>query len=390
MTTATKQRPYRGPALLSYGFRPFFLGGAIWAGAAMALFFLILQGGPALPTAFDIVDWHIHELLYGYLPAVAAGFLLTAVPNWTGRLPISGAPLAALFAIWLAGRAAVATSALTGPVFTAAADLLFLIVLGATVGREIVLSKNFHNLKILLLVALLGAGDLVFHVEAASGASDYGRRIGIAAAILMISLIGGRIVPSFTRNWLAQRGPDNLPAAFGRFDAAVLVLSAAALFLWIAAPEATITAAGCALAGVLQLVRLARWKGHRTLSEPLVAILHAAYFFVPIGFLLTALTAVSDAASPAAGIHAWTVGAIGLMTLAVMTRASLGHAGRPLTATRWIVAIYLCAGVAAIARIVAAFGVEPQIALYTAALGWILAFWGFSAVFGPLLLRPRA
>lgn len=389
MTTATRLRAYRGPAIFSSGFRPFFWGGAVWAGAAMALFFLILQGDAALPTAFDIVDWHIHELLYGYLPAVAAGFLLTAVPNWTGRLPVSGAPLAALFAIWVAGRVAVATSALTGPVFTAVADLLFLFALGAIIGREIVLGKSFHNLRVLLLVALLGAGNLVFHIEAAVGASDYGRRIGIAAAILMIAVIGGRIVPSFTRNWLARSGPDNLPAPFGRIDAAVIVLSAIALFLWVAAPETAITAAACALAGLLQLIRLARRKGHRTLSEPLVAILHAGYLFVPIGFLLTALATVSDAAAPAAGIHAWTVGAVGMMTLAVMTRASLGHTGQSLTATRWIVAIYLSAGVAVLARIAAAFGVEPQITLYIAAAGWIAAFWGFSALFAPLLLMPR-
>ncbi len=391
MTTAAKARAYSGPAIFSYGFRPFFLGGAVWAGAAMALFFLILQGDVVLPTAFDVVDWHIHELLYGYLPAVVAGFLLTAVPNWTGRLPVTGAPLAALFAIWLAGRVAVATSALTGPVFTAAADLSFLIALGAVAGREIAAGKNYRNLIVLALVTLLGAGNLVFHIEvAASGSSDYGKRIGIAAAILLISLIGGRVVPSFTRNWLARSGPENLPALPGKFDAAVIAISAIALFIWVAVPVSVATAAACALAGALQFIRLARWKGHRTFSEPLVTVLHAAYFFVPLGFLLTAIAAVSpDTAAPAAGTHAWTVGAVGLMTLAIMTRASLGHTGQPLTASRSIMAIYLCAGAAAIARIAAALDVEPRIMLYIAAAFWILAFWGFSAVFAPLLLRSQ-
>ena len=391
MTTAAKARAYSGPAIFSYGFRPFFLGGAVWAGAAMALFFLILQGNVVLPATFDVVDWHVHELLYGYVPAVVAGFLLTAVPNWTGRLPVTGAPLAALFAIWVAGRVAVATSALTGPVFSAAVDLLFLIALGLVAGREIVAGKNFRNLIVLLFVALLAVGNLVFHAEAASsGSSVYGKRIGIAAAILLISLIGGRIVPSFTRNWLAKRGPKNLPAPPGKFDLAVLAISAIALAIWIAAPEGMATAAACGLAGALQFARLARWKGHRTFSEPLVVVLHAAYIFVPLGFLLTAIAAVSpDTASPAAGVHAWTVGAIGLMTLAVMTRASLGHTGQPLTASPSIVAIYLCAGAAAIVRIAAALDVEPHISLYIAAAFWILAFWGFSAVFGPLLLRSR-
>ena len=262
MTTAAKARAYSGPAIFSYGFRPFFLGGAVWAGAAMALFFLILQGDVALPSAFDVVDWHIHELLYGYLPAVVAGFLLTAVPNWTGRLPVTGAPLAALFAIWLAGRVAVATSALTGPVFTAAVDLSFLIALGAVAGREIAAGKNYRNLIVLALVTLLGAGNLVFHIEvAASGTSDYGDRIGIAAAILLISLIGGRVVPSFTRNWLARSGPENLPAPPGKFDIAIIAISAIALFIWVAVPASVATAAACALAGTLQFIRLARWKG---------------------------------------------------------------------------------------------------------------------------------
>ena len=210
MTTAQQLGTYRGPAIFSYGFRPFFLGGAVWAGAVMMLFMPMLQGHVTLPTAFSVLDWHIHEFLYGYLPAIVAGFLLTAVPNWTGRLPIRGTPLAVLFAIWLAGRAAVASSALTGPLFTAAVDLFFLIALVAIAGREIVAGKNFRNLGVLGLVALLGAGNVVFHIEAAaSGAADYGKRIGVASAILLLALIGGRIVPSFTQNWLARRTPGS-------------------------------------------------------------------------------------------------------------------------------------------------------------------------------------
>jgi uncharacterized protein involved in response to NO len=391
MTTAAKVRAYSGPAIFSYGFRPFFLGGAVWAGAAMVLFVLMLQGDLTLPTAFQAVDWHIHELLYGYLPAIAAGFLLTAVPNWTGRPPVTGAPLAALFAIWLAGRVAVAASALTGPVFAAAIDLLFLTGFVAVAAREIIAGKNFRNLRVLILVVLLGAGNLVFHVEAAtSGASNYGKRIGIAAAILLISLIGGRVVPSFTQNWLARSGTDNLPAPFGKFDAFTLAISAIAMAIWIAIPDGVPAASACALAGALQFVRVARWKGHRTFAEPLVAVLHAAYIFVPIGFLLTALAAFSpETVSRIAGIHTWTAGAIGLMTLAIMTRASLGHTGKPLTASRAIVAIYVCVAAAAIVRILAALDVHPQIMLHIAATLWITAFWGFSAIFAPLLLRSR-
>jgi uncharacterized protein involved in response to NO len=391
-TTAETLRAYQGPAILSYGFRPFFLGGAIWAAAAMVLFILMLRDEVTLPSAFNPIDWHVHELLYGFLPAIVVGFLLTAVPNWTGRLPVAGAPLAALFAIWLAGRIAVATSALTGPVAAGIADMLFLVALGFIAGREIMAGKNKRNLKVLVLVTLLGAGNLVFHVEAAAfGSADYGKRLGIAAAILLIALIGGRIVPSFTRNWLAKNGSGSLPAQFGKFDLVVIAASAIALLAWVSVPESLVTAAACALAGVLHLIRLARWKGYRTFAEPLVTVLHAGYLFVPIGFLLTALAIVRpDAIAPVAGIHAWTAGAIGVMTLAVMTRASLGHTGHALTASVSVVAIYAGVATGAVARILAALDVEPQIMVDIGAAGWTLGFLGFAIVFGPLLVRSQS
>jgi uncharacterized protein involved in response to NO len=391
-TTAETLRAYRGPAILSYGFRPFFLGGSIWAAAAMALFIPMLQGNLALPTALNPIDWHQHELLYGFLPAIVAGFLLTAVPNWTGRLPVAGAPLAALFALWLIGRAAVATSALIGPGAAAFADVFFLVALGIIVGREIVAGGNRNNLKVLVLVSLLAIGNLVFHIETATaGTADYGKRIGIAAAVLLISLIGGRIVPSFTRNWLAKRGPEGLPAPFGRFDMATVAASAIALAAWIFAPASLVTGAACGIAGALHFIRLARWKGYRTFGEPLITILHVGYLFVPLGFLLMALAiAFPEIVTPVAAVHAWTAGAIGVMTLAVMTRASLGHTGQELTASPAVLAIYIFAVIGALSRIAAAFGIEPQIMLHTAAAGWILAFGGFAIVFGPLLVRPRS
>jgi uncharacterized protein involved in response to NO len=391
-TTAETLRAYRGPAILSYGFRPFFLGGSIWAAAAMALFIPMLQGDLALPTTLNPIDWHQHELLYGFLPAIVAGFLLTAVPNWTGRLPVAVAPLAALFALWLIGRAAVATSALIGAGAAAFADVLFLVALGVIVGREIVAGGNRNNLKVLVLVSLLAIGNLVFHIETATaGTADYGKRIGVAAAVLLISLIGGRIVPSFTRNWLAKRGPKNLPAPFGRFDAATIASSAIALAAWLFAPASAVTGAACGVAGALHFIRLARWRGYRTLAEPLITILHAGYLFVPLGFLLMALAIAFPAiVTPVAAVHAWTAGAIGVMTLAMMTRASLGHTGHELTASPTVLAIYIFAVIAALSRIAAAFGIEPQIMLHTAAAGWILAFGGFAIVFGPLLVRPRS
>lgn len=390
-TTSETLRAYQGPAILSYGFRPFFLGGAIWAVVAMALFIFMLTGKIELPTAFNPIDWHLHELLYGFMPAIIAGFLLTAVPNWTGRLPVAGAPLAALFALWLAGRIAVSTSAVIGIGATAVIDVSFIVVLGFVAAREIVAGGNKNNLKLLVLVSLLAIGNAVFYIETADGdPANCGKRIAIAVAILLISLIGGRLAPSFTRNWLVKRGVKALPVPFGKFDMGVIAISAIALATWIFAPDALLTAGLCATAGVLQSVRVLRWKGYLTVAEPLLAILHVGYVFVPLGFLLMAAgIAFPEFVAPVAAVHTWTAGAIGVMTLAVMTRASLAHTGRELHASPATVAIYAFAILGVFCRIAAAFGIEPMIMLHAAATCWMLAFGGFALVYGRMLLTPR-
>jgi len=390
-SSAALIRNFRGPALLSYGFRPFFVLGAVWAAAAMALWPAMLAGSLTLPTAFDPVRWHAHELIYGYVPAIVAGFLLTAVPNWTGRLPVVGTRLFALFALWVAGRAAVMFSAFIGSAIAAAVDLLFLAALGATVAREIIAGRSTRNMKILAVLAVLLAGNAVSHAELIlSLHSAHGLRVGLAAILMLIMLIGGRIIPSFTRNWLVRQGPGRLPRAFDRFDVLTLILAGAALGLWIATSDSALTAAAAFAAAAAQFWRMARWAGERTGSERLVLILHAGYAFVPLGFALLGLSILRpDIVLASAATHAWTAGAIGTMTLAVMTRASLGHTGRPLTATRPIQAIYAAVILAAAARIAAGFGVARDPMLHLAAAAWVFAFAGFAAVFAPLLAARR-
>lgn len=386
-TTAQQIRDYRGPALLSYGFRPFFLFGSIWAALALAIWLPFLAGGIALPTAMPPVQWHAHELIFGYVPAIVAGFLLTAVPNWTGRLPVTGPPLLALCTVWIAGRVAILISAVIGAQLAAAIDLAFLASLAAIVSREIVASKKLNNLKVLVLVGLLLAANAAFHAEALMGLEHgYGLRAGIAATVMLIIVIGGRIIPSFTRNWLARQEPGPLPAPFDRFDLAAIVAGACALVAWVAAPVTFATALVSMIAAALHFIRLARWTGYRTAAEPLVLILHVAYAFVPIGFALVAGSIQRpDLLLPSGALHAWTTGAIALMTLAVMTRASLGHTGQPLTATRSVQAIYLAAIAAGLTRIAAAFGFAREPLLQFSAFAWVLAFVGFAVVYGPLL-----
>jgi len=381
---------YAGPALFSYGFRPFFLGGALWAALTIVLWIPQFMGKASLRTALDPLDWHIHEMLYGYVAAVIAGFLLTAIPNWTGRLPICGAPLAALTALWLAGRLAILFSAAIGIALAAAIDVTFLATLAVVAAREVIAGRNWRNLRVLAVLGVLIAGNLVFHAEIFMfGHADYGVRIGIGAVIVLMTLVGGRIVPSFTRNWLARRDAGRLPAPFSRYDAATIAISAVALATWIVLPGHGVTGTALIAAAIMQAGRLARWAGERTLADRLVLVLHVGYGFVPLGFALAGVAVFYPAQVPASvGIHAWTAGAIGLMTLAVMTRASLGHTGQPLVATAGTQAIYLLAFCAATLRILAALaGSMPLMELAGAA--WIAAFGGFVLLYAPLLAQRR-
>jgi uncharacterized protein involved in response to NO len=209
--------------------------------------------------------------------------------------------------------------------------------------------------------------------------------------VTLIMLIGGRIIPSFTRNWLAQKRSATLPVPFDRYDLAVMGVSITALVLWVVMPGNAWTAAAAAIAGVVNVLRLSRWAGSHTTAEPLVLVLHIAFAFVPVGYFLLALGIVRpDVVAPTGALHGWTAGAIGLMTLAVMTRASLGHTGQPLAATYAIQLIYALAITAALARISAAFDVLREPMLYLSAAAWVLAFLGFVAVYAPLLARRQS
>jgi uncharacterized protein involved in response to NO len=384
-------RGFQGAAILSYGFRPFFLLGAIYAGIAVPLWLGVFEHGWQLPTAFAPRDWHVHEMLFGFVAAVIGGFLLTAVPNWTGRLPLQGLPLAVLVSSWLAGRFAIFMSAWIGWAAACTIDAAFLMLLAAAAAREIIAGQKWSNVPVIAIISMLAGDNIAFHLEAHfGGLADYSTRFAVAVVITLIGLIGGRIVPSFTRNWLARQAPGRMPVPFGRFDVMVIAVSTVSLMTWIAAPGAAVTGAMLLAAGGLQAVRLTRWAGDRTVRDRLVLILHLAYAFVPAGYLLSGLAAF-DLVPTSAGIHAWTGGAIGSMTIAVMTRATLGHTGGLLKASGGTQLLYAAVIVAALMRVCAS--IEPEhmtILLAGAGAGWAFAFLGFALLYGRALCSPRA
>lgn len=391
-TSAQRIRDWDGPAILGYGYRPFFLFATLWAALAMALWIAMLSGGEPLPITLDPVSWHAHGLIFGYTWAVIAGFLMTAVPNWTGRFPIVGWPLALLFGLWLLARVAMSVSALLPGWAVVAADLAFPLALTGAIAREILAGKNWRNLKVLLILGVMLAANAGFHWQASQGdyaAGSLSARVALAAVVALIALIGGRIVPSFTRNWLAARKSATLPAPVGRGDHAVTGIGVAALAVWALWPGAVLTGVMCLVAAIATLWRLARWQGLRCLREPLVWVLHLAYLFIPMGFVAVGLAALGIGAESAAK-HLWMAGAVGLMTLAVMTRASLGHSGLPLTAGAGVSAIYLALLISVLARFAAGWWPGLGWLTHLAATGWIAAMAGFAVLYWPILTRPKS
>ena len=230
-------QPQSSIALLSYGFRPFFLGAGLWATVAMVLWIGLVSGLWQFANAYGAVAWHAHEFLFGYVSAVLTGFLLTAIPNWTGRLPLQGSPLLALCLLWAAGRVAMLATDQIGVVAAAAVDCAYLPTLAAVILREIIVGRNWRNLKVTILVVLLALANVLFQVEVlVRRAPDYGLRLGTAAIVGLIMLVGGRITPSFTHNWLTRAGSAKLPAPLDRFDMTAIAVAGGALLSWIAAP----------------------------------------------------------------------------------------------------------------------------------------------------------
>lgn len=394
MSTGPGAAPRRAPwAFLSCGFRPFFLAAALWAAIALALWIAMLTTGLTLPSRLEPLDWHIHAMLFGFVPAAVAGFLLTAIPNWTGRPPVSGALLASLSGLWLVGRIDGLISALIPAALAIAADVAFPFALAAVIAGEILGARDRRNYRMLAPVLVLALAQLMMDLAAEGGLwhlTGYGWRLGFVATLILISVIGGRIVPAFTRSWLALRKEQRLPPAPGPLDRASLGGLHAALLAWVLFPSAPATGVALLAGAALNLWRLLRWRGVATRSEAMLLVLHVGYGWLVLGVAALGLASLDPAFALGAAIHALTAGAIGTTILAVMTRVSRGHTGRELSADGATSLMYALVVLAASARIAAALAGElHQPLLLASAALWIGAFALFALRYAPLLLRPR-
>ena len=377
---------HEGAVVFSAGHRPFFLLAAAWSAIAMPAWLAAYIHGYA-PRALPAMTWHAHEMIYGYALAAVAGFALTAIPNWTGSFPARGKGLAALAALWVAARVLLLLSAPLG----ALAGVAFPLVLVLAALREILKGKHWRGLPMLGALLLLLAGETLVQLEVLGLAATaaLGERLGIATLAALIALVGGRIVPSFTRNWLARERPGvRGPARQRPLDLACLGVLLAGLAAWVVAPYSSTSSALLVAGGAALALRLARWRGLATLREPFLFVLHLGYAWLAFGVAFLGLNGFFLWLPPSAGLHAITVGAVGTMTLAVMTRTTLRYNARPLDAGAGTVAIYALVNLAAVLRVGAPLaGAYAGLVTSVAGAAWTVAFATFALLYGPLLAR---
>lgn len=379
-----------------YGLRPFFLFGAVYAVIALGGWLHLLMGVRfwAAPVWLPGPVWHGHEMIFGYAGAVIAGFMLTAVPNWTNSGILKPGPLMVLFAVWLAGRIAMWNVDTLPPSVVAAIDLAFLPLLAVLAGGPVVMRRMYRNLVFVAILLFLTATNALIHLEALNDKLDLaatGVRLALDGVVLLIVIVGGRVVPAFTTNFLRQKlGEPGLrnPAILTKATILAMVAMIAADAV---SPQSIATGVLSLAAGGLVLLRLFGWRGIRCLDESLIWILHAGYLWLGAGLLLKGASALSPDIPVTASVHALGAGAVGAMTLGVMARASLGHTGRVLTASFPLTLVFVLVNLGALFRVIAAW--QPEmfgVSAYTiSGATWSAAFVLFIVLFAPVLARPR-
>lgn len=380
--------------LFASGFRPAFLAAGLAALCLIPTWVLIWGFGAALPSHWPPTIWHAHEMLFGFLCAAVAGFLLTAVPGWTGHRAFAGWPLVALIGLWFAGRILVATSDAWPALLVAFVDASFLPCLALMIGPMLLRSRN-RNTPMLLVLASLATCNAVSHWAVGHQDPQLARHailIGIDIVLLLVTVIGGRIVPAFTANALRASGSEVHLRAWPRAGSAAVLAMLLVLLTDLFQPSATLAGVVAGLAALAQGLRLLQWRTGATLRQPIVWILHLAYGWLPIGLALKCIALLWGLAWSAFWLHALTIGALAEMTLGVMSRASLGHTGRPLRVDPLIVGSYVSLLAAALVRVfgLGVAGMPYAAVIVISAACWTVAFALFLVVYAPILLRERA
>ena len=384
--TITPNQQYYGPAFWSYGFRPFFLSAGLFVSVVIPVWVLMVTGTENVVLHYPSRDWHVHEMVFGFLASVITGFLLTAMPNWTERPPLRGFPLMVLWAIWVAGRL-VSTAPWFTPLVSALIDGVFLVIVAGIVWREILAAKAWDRLPMGVLISLYASANLLFHgLFLNHAATDLAERMALVLVMVLLALIAGKITPGFTEDFFIQEGVSKQPAPFSLFDGlSVLVVGLAGL-TWVVNLGAKVTGGAFVAAGIIHLIRLSRWYGWLTWREPLVLIMHVGYGWLAMSFLLLGAAMLGFGLHVEEAVHALTTGAVGVMTLAVMTRASLGHTGRAKHAGPLTVLIYLLVNLGAMLRVFGPSLTQSGDVMMGLAAGcWSGAYLLFIVGYGPIL-----
>lgn len=381
-------------ALAAKGFRPFFLGAGLFAASVVPLWLLVLSGRVSPSPYLDPTSWHAHEMLFGFTTAVIAGFLLTAVGNWTGRETVVGAPLVGLALLWALGRVVMLAPGALPKGVPAVVDLSFLPLLAVAIGRPLIATRNRRNLVMLGVLGALFVANLVVHLDALDvlgpGSASRAHQVALDVVTLLLLLIAARIFPMFTKN---GTGLDTIRSQ-PRLDLAVVLamgaLTALDAVAHLSRPLSLAAGLGAGLVGALALARSRNWGARASLSIPLLWVLHAGHLWLALGLGLRAVSSLGWLASSLA-THALTIGAVGGLTLGMMARVSLGHTGRALAPPRLMGWAFAAVNVAALARVLGPLALpERYLATVTAAgVAWTAAFVAFVALYAPVLWSPR-
>lgn len=388
------RKPNEPVVMLSYGFRPFFLLAGVYGAFSLAAWLAAYVGWLVLSKTMAPALWHGHEMLFGFAMAAATGFLLTAVPTWTNTPPERGRRLAFLVALWFAGRIAFWSQGILPPPVVAMADLALIPAVIFFLIPPILGSGQRRNFFFPVFLILLFAANLLFHLDLLEVTGDTGvsgLKLALYTFILMMTVLSGRIIPSFTANALKIKNEDAEVRSEPLVEAAVFLAIIATAAADLAAAGGWLGGVPAVAAALALALRMRYWRTAKTIDQPILWVLHLGHAWLAVGFACRGLAVLTDVMPASTALHALTIGAIGTMVLAVTTRASLGHTGRPLVAHRPIVAAYVMVTLAAIVRLAAPLAEVEYYGnlVITAGLLWVAAFTIFSAVYWPVLTGPR-